>query len=88
MNPIAPIIHKQLFQISDKVRTNKMYHEYFPQDKQFHGTITEIYPNEIPNTEIVAGGYSLALFGIKEIVIMVKVDGRMAINQDYFEKDE
>lgn len=82
MNPIAPIIHEPIFQISDKVRTNKMYHEYFPQDEQFHGTITEIYPNEISTD----GGYSVQLPGIKEIVIMVQVDGRRAINQDYFEK--
>jgi len=64
MNPIAPIIHKQLFQISDKVRTNKMYHEYFPQDKQFHGTITELYPPCISYDYCygyILGGYSIRL---------------------------
>jgi len=68
----------QKFKVNDKVRTNDVYHVYFPDQSPIKGAVTSIEPLEIKG-----------MFGeVTEVVQMVSVDYAKAINQDYFEKVE
>jgi hypothetical protein len=77
------ITHEPKFEVGNHVKTNALYREIFSGKEQINGSVSEVEPCNILETD--ACGFT-CLYKIRETVIMITVGDSRSLNQDYFER--